>query len=246
MKALIMAAGVGNRLGRDRNQCPKCLLEFGGRSLLSRHLDNLENLGVHEIVLGVGYRANTIQQAITRLNPKADIQLVNNPDYEQGSIVTLWQLRHHLSDGEDVLLMDADVLYDPRILERLMTSVYCNCFLLDRDLEAGEEPVKVCVRGGQLIEFRKKVHVTADYCGESVGFFRFSAEMGQQLAETSRRYLAGNRRAEPHEEALRDLLLTSPEKIGFEDVTGLPWIEIDFTDDIDRARNEILPLLTDR
>jgi choline kinase len=79
-----------------------------------------------------------------------------------------------------------------------------------------------------------------------VGFFRFSAEMAQQLAETSRRYLARDRRAEPHEEALRDLLLTSPEKFGFEDVTGLPWIEIDFTDDIDRARNEILPLLTDR
>ncbi len=242
MKALILAAGVGRRLSSESNRPPKCLLEFGGRSLLSRHLNTLENLGVHEIVVGVGYRANSVRQAITLHKPKANVQLVHNPDYEQGSIVTLWQLRHHLSDGKDVLLMDADVLYDPRILERLVNSVHCNCLLLDRDLEAGDEPVKVCVRDGQLIEFRKKVRVNADYCGESVGFFRFSADIAQQLAETCRRYIAANRREEPHEEALRDLLLSSPEKFGFEDITGLAWIEIDFTDDINRAKTEVLPL----
>ena len=243
MRALILAAGVGRRLRGNGSRYPKCLLNFDGRSLLSRHLDALEDLGVYEVVLGVGYRADLIEQALVAHKPKANVRLVNNPDYHQGSIVTLFRLRHHLTPGEDVLLMDADVLYHRLILERLVTSVHSNCFLLDRNLEAGEEPVKVCVRDGQLIEFRKNVEVNADYCGESVGFFRFSGEMAIQLAETSSRFLATNRREEPHEEALRDLLLTSPEKFGFEDITGLPWIEIDFPEDIDRAQKKILPLL---
>ena len=246
MKALILAAGVGKRLSRGGDQGPKCLLQFGGRSLLSRHLDILENLGIQDIVVGVGYRANAIEQAITRYKPNANVILIDNPDYDQGSVVTLWRIRCHLNDGEDVLLMDADVLYDVRILERLVTSVHSNCFLLDRELEAGEEPVKVCVREGQLIEFRKKVDVIADYCGESVGFFRFSAVMAKQLADTSEHYIQAGRREDPHEEALRDLLLSAPEKFGFEDITGLPWIEIDFVEDIDRARDEVLPLLRDR
>ena len=57
-------------------------------------------------------------------------------------------------------------------------------------------------------------------------------------------YLETGRGPEPHEEALRDLMLESgPRPFGVEDVTGLPWIEIDFAGDIERARLEILPQL---
>ena len=48
---------------------------------------------------------------------------------------------------------------------------------------------------------------------------------------------------EPYEEAIRDLLLETPDAFGYEDITGLPWIEIDFPEDIQRAQNEILPQL---
>ena len=235
----MLAAGVGRRLALDT---PKCLLEFDGKTLLQRHLEILRDCGIDNLTIGVGHQAADIAQALAELDGGQSVRLIENPDYTQGSIVTLWRLRECFA-GDDVLLMDADVLYDHRMIERLMGSQHPNCFLLDRDMEPGDEPVKLCVRNGCLVEFRKQVDVVCDYLGESVGFFRLSLEMAKQLVENVARYIDAARLDEPFEEALRDLLLAKPEQFGFEDVTGLPWIEIDFAQDIDRARGEVLPRL---
>ena len=56
MKAIILAAGVGRRLREAANGVPKCLISIGGRTLLSRHLENLAHVGIHQVVLVVGYR----------------------------------------------------------------------------------------------------------------------------------------------------------------------------------------------
>lgn len=240
IRAVILAAGIGRRLGSER---PKCLLEFAGQSLLQRHFEILISLGIDEIVIGLGHRAAEIEAALNACNISARVSLVYNPDYTQGSIVTLWHLRERLATGDDILLMDADVLYDYRMITRLLESEHRNCFLLDRELEAGEEPVKLCVRDGRLVEFRKHVEVACDYCGESVGFFRLSSEIVGKLTCTAARYIRAARLDEPYEEALRDVLLAEPEVFGFEDITGLPWIEIDFPQDVERARTQITPLL---
>lgn len=243
MKAVILAAGVGRRLGGSAGQKPKCLLEFGGRSLLRRHFDLLARCGVRDVAVGVGYRAQEVGAEIARWNSGLQVEIVQNPDFEQGSMVTLWHLRKAVAAARDLLLMDADVLYDRRMLERLIASPHANCFLLDRDFVPGDEPVKLCVRDGRLVEFRKKVAVEFDYCGESVGFFRFSPGMAATLNAAVQHYVDAGRVAEPHEEAIRDVLLAEPEAFGWEDVTGIPWLEIDFPEDVARARDEILPAL---
>jgi choline kinase len=243
MRAVILAAGLGNRLGLDK---PKSLLDFGGKTLLHRHIEILTHVGVSEISIGVGYLAAQIERAVAAFagrNFRANVDLVHNPDYARGSIVTLWSLRERLCAGGDVLLMDADVLCDQRMLRRLIGATHRNCFLLDREFEQGDEPVKLCVRDGRLIDFRKRVEVACDYCGESVGFFRLSEGAANSLADAAARYIESNRLDEPYEEALRDLLLAGGSHFGFEDITGLPWIEIDFPADVERARADILPIL---
>ena len=79
-----------------------------------------------------------------------------------------------------------------------------------------------------------------DFQGESVGFFRFSPAIASRLARRIQEYIDQKRRSEPYEEAIRDLLLANPGEFGYEDVTGLSWIEIDFPEDIKRAELEIL------
>jgi choline kinase len=192
--------------------------------------------------------AAEVERALERMagdQVGARIDLVYNPDFVQGSVVTLWSLRDSLCAGGDVLLMDADVLYDYRMLARLIGSTHRNCFLLDRDFEPGDEPVKLCVRDGRLIDFRKRVEVACDYCGESVGFFRLSQHAAKTLIDAADIYVKQGRVDQPYEEALRDLLVGGRCEFGFEDVTGLPWIEIDFPADVERARAEILPILTE-
>lgn len=240
----MLAAGVGNRLGDVSEHRPKVLLEFGGRSLLARHIDALRECGVAGLDIVTGYRAELIEAELEALGAAAYARTVPNPDFTEGSVVSLWRSRDALTHGGDVLLMDGDVLYDRRILARLVDTGIANCFLMDREFEPGEEPVKLCVLDGRLVEFRKKVHGTFDRLGESVGFFRFSPEVAHQIAEAAGGYIESGRREAPYEEVLRDVLLAAaPGVFGYEDVTGLPWIEIDYPEDVARAMREILPSL---
>ncbi len=246
MRALILAAGIGWRLGGGPRQLPKSLLKFGGKTLLQRHLEILLACGVSEIMVGVGYRADTLSAEIANLDLPVPVTTEMNPDYRQGNIVTLWTLRKGLRGGGAVLLMDADVLYDQRLMQRLVQSERENCFLLDRNVEPGEEPVKLCVRDDRLVEFRKRIDQDTeyDYFGESIGFFKLSESAAAALADRAGDYIRRNLRDEYYEEAIRDLLLDprGPE-FGFEDVTGLPWVEIDFPEDVRRAEAEVLPKL---
>lgn len=243
MRAVIFAAGLGSRLGGAAEALPKILLRFGGRTLLDRHLTQLGAVGITEITLGVGHGAALIEAELTHLNAK-NVELVHNPDYREGSVVTMAVLGEVMTRGGDILLMDGDVLYDQRMLERLMASDHRNLFLLDRDVEPGEEPMKLAVQAGHPVDFRKILERRHDFYGESVGFFRFDEAIARDLAAAAQRIIAAGRRGDYMEEAIRDVLLASPPgRIEFEDITGLPWIEIDFAEDMTRAESEILPRL---
>ncbi|MFQ5784618.1 MAG: NTP transferase domain-containing protein [Alphaproteobacteria bacterium] len=246
MRAIILAAGAGRRLHFDGPRLPKIMLDFGGKTLLRRHVEILCHCGVEEIVVAVGYRTDLIDAELAAIGADGLVETVFNPDYREGSIVTLWSVREQLARGGDVILMDGDVLYDHRIMERLLASRHRNCFLLDRDFEPGEEPTKLCVRDGVLVEFHKQVDVAFDFWGESVGFFRLGEDVARRLVPATRRYIERGARNELYDEALRDLLLGDPPgSFGFEDITGLPWTEIDFQEDIARAATEVLPRLVE-
>ena len=169
-----------------------------------------------------------------------------NPRYREGSVVTVHSLRDEFATDGPVLLMDADVLYDARMMRRLCESGHDNCLLYDADIEDGEEPVKICLRDGQIVDFGKTVTPDHDRHGESVGIFRFSPEVASHLVGIVARYIESGRSGEMYEEPIRDLLRAIPPgTFGIEDVTDLPWIEIDFPADIARAETQILPRLAD-
>ena len=237
MKAIILAAGRGQRLAQAAAGRPKCLLQFGGKTLLQRHIETLNDLGVERIFVVTGYERDQVLAALHDMNSRAPIEVLINPKFEWGSVVSLFHACHVLGDGADTILMDADVLYDPAILGRLFSTRAGNCFLLDREFEPGDEPVKLCVSGAAPVEFRKLPDpaISWDYQGESVGFFRFDAGMSERLRQKAKDYFLNDRGQEPYEEAIRDLLRETPELFHFEDITGLDWIEIDFPEDLERA-----------
>ena len=243
MKAVMLAAGIGTRLGfEDSKQPAKVLLRFGGKSLLQFHIEILKRHGIDELVLGVGFHHQDIEREIIALGAQNFVRTVFNENYEEGNIVTLWTLRDELCCDETVLLMDADVLYDEELIARLVNSRHKNCLLLDRGFDQGNESVKLCIRDGEIVEFRKWLSAEFDFCGESVGFFKLSAEAAKKVILQTGLYLGQGRRQEPYEEAIRDVLLTSTRAFfTFEDITGTPWIEIDFAVDIERANAEVLP-----
>jgi len=239
-RALILAAGVGRRL--DTVHEPKVLLRFGGRSLLARHLAILRACGIHDVTVVVGFQAEAIRAELSELAAKG-VGLCFNPDFTEGSVVSLHAARALLVCGAPLLLMDGDVIYDRRLMARLLDSQIPNCFLLDRDIETGDEPVKLCIAGGQIVDFRKRPSVAHEWHGESVGLYRFTPETAADLAEQVASYVLGGRREFEYEEPIRDMILTAPPgRFGFEDISGLPWTEIDFPEDVAKA-HALMPML---
>jgi choline kinase len=247
MRAILLAAGSGLRLQQPEDQQqPKCLLKFGGKSLLERHLLLLRNEGVTEIVLALGFRHDLVDAELERLAWRPRPTIVLNERFELGSVLTVHTVADAMTRGGDVLLMDADVLYDDRIARALVAGDQpVNRLLIDREFEQGEEPVKVCVRTGLVVEFRKKVApgLSYDTVGESVGFFRYGESGARRLATLVGQYIESGRANLPHEEAVRDQLLERSQPFEIADVTGAPWIEIDFAEDVARATKDVLPHL---
>ena len=176
MRAVMLAAGVGRRLGPQLNHVPKLLLSLGGKTLLRRHLEILDHVGIGELVLVTGYRAGAIKAELAALESPVAVTTVHNPDYTEGSVVSLWCAREALRLGGPVVLMDGDVLYDRRLMARLLAAPGANCFAMDGKFEPGDEPVKLCQRAGRLVDFRKQPVAQFDTCGEWVGFLRLCRE----------------------------------------------------------------------
>ncbi|WP_428377430.1 NTP transferase domain-containing protein [Lichenicoccus sp.] len=244
-RALILAAGRGRRLGGGDQQPPKVLLRFGGETLLARHLRLLERAGAGRVSLVVGYRREAIEAELERIGRRGSVDLIENAAWQQGSVVSLDRAGHLFDGAAPVVLMDGDVIYDHRLLERLLGGCGPGTLLLDREIEPGDEPVKICVAGLQrIVDFAKRPDVTHDWHGESVGFFRFAPRLAVQVATAARALVAAGGDMTEYEASIRGLIRADEDGtvFGFEDVTGLPWTEIDVMDDVEKAQ-ALLPSL---
>lgn len=239
MKAIICAAGRGIRLGASS---PKILLEFGGRTLLEWHALRLREVGVQEVVLVTGYLREQIARVLPEISARhgSSIRELVNERFHEGSVLSLAAALPEIEGSrEPILLMDADVLYPAQMLGRLIRSDHPTALLLDREYSTkDDDPVLVPVKN-RPFEFRKNWTGQADFVGESIGFFKIAPDDLPMLIEETRARSAGSDVGDSYDDVLRAMVLANC--FGFEDVTSLPWTEIDFPDDISRARDEVLP-----
>ncbi len=239
MKVIMLAAGVGKRMSAVTNIIPKCLIKIGEKSLLERHLETISLLGIKDIVLVVGHLKEKIKETVENNNNSFNIKYIENEQYTKGSILSLWYARNELN--EDVLIMDADVLYHDKLLIKLAESSNKSCFLLDENCEDTGEEMMLFVKGDKVIGISKVSSYDCDFKGEGVGFLKLSVNDCHKLKAILEKFEQAGKVNVEYEDSLHELLPLCT--VGFERVEDLPWIEIDFEEDIERARREILPRL---
>lgn len=239
MKAIILAAGVGKRLWPVTQHRPKCLIEVGGRTLLARYLDALASVGIKRATLVVGYKQEMIQEAVARSPAGVEARFLTNEQFQRGSIASLWQARGELDD--DALIMDADVLFHRTILRRLVESAKPTALLLDETVTQRTEECMAAVRGGRVVALSKRMPEQYDLAGEGVGFLKVSRRDAGALVESLEAHVGRGALDMEYEDALAGFFAAVP--VGYERIGGLPWIEIDFPEDVARAEREILPKL---
>ena len=237
MKAIILAAGIGKRFKEVTDQRPKCLIEIQGKTLLERTLSALGAAGVREAVVVIGYRGEMIEQQIGPRCAGVRVRYVFNARYDKGAILSLWSARAEFDD--DLLIMDADVLFPVALIARLVRSPHANCFLLDASaVNTGEEQM-LLTRGGRVLDIVRGGGGDFELIGESVGFLKVSRADALLVRAILDDLVAQGRDTIEHEEAFP--LFLAQRAVGFERVEDLPWTEIDFPADLERAEREVWP-----
>lgn len=236
MRGIILAAGRGSRLNGTAGDKPKCLVEAGGVTLLERQVEALERTGVDDIVVVIGCQAQRVR---TRFGSR--VTYVENSRFaETNSLYSLWMARALLYEG--FVVLNCDVLFHPALLGDLLSARHENALLLayrEADQPAfGDEEMKVRVRCGRVVDM-SKVMPPEDADGENLGIVKFGPAGAAALIQVMDRIVASGELRAWAPRAFAEFAAQHPlHAIG---TRGLPWIEIDFPQDYERAVREILP-----
>lgn len=241
MQVVLLAAGVGKRLGTTTQALPKCLLEVQGETLLERHLRTFLQAGIDEAIVVTGHCSEQIHAAAERLGLALPIRWVWNPRFRQGSILSLAEGLKVVH--QDVIIMDADVYYGFPLFERLRRSEHANAVLVDSSASETGEEMMIGVRDAKAVTIARSLKATGPYDlqGESVGFFKISAQQVETLRQVIAQTVAELGPDVEYESAIDRFFKVA--NVGFEPTNGLAWTEIDFEQDLAHARDVIAPSL---
>jgi choline kinase len=236
MDAVIVAAGMSSRMWPLTKEKPKCTLDLGGKSLIQRSVDVLCAHGIKDIYVVVGAMK---EQIINQLSDQ--VKYIFNPFFATtNNMVSLRYAKPYVL-GRDFLYLHADLLYHPQIITRCIEFAESTALLVDK-LDCSEEEMKVVVENGLLVESDKKIPKDKAY-GEWLGIGKFSGAISFKLFDEIDCALGDRRHIMAYDTLAFTKMAQKGVKLPVLDVDGLPWIEIDFVEDLETARAEILPAI---
>ncbi|UCD36944.1 MAG: phosphocholine cytidylyltransferase family protein [Fidelibacterota bacterium] len=228
MQAIIVAAGEGRRLRSVINDRPKAMLEIQGQSLITRSVDHLMEAGITDIAVVVGYRRKMLIQHLEGF----PITFYHNPAFAtNNNMASLAYALPHIKD--DFIYLHSDLIYDGQLLQMLINCPHPNTLLVEqKPCEA--EDMKVRVESGRLVESSKDIPLQAAF-GEWTGIAKFNPTFAEALAHKINTLVGqGNRMA--YDTLAFTELVEEGDPIDILPFTGLPWVEIDTPEDLQRAR----------
>ncbi len=237
MRGIILAAGRGRRLEPVLPEKPKCLLTFGEKSLIQRQITALKQVGIDQVVVVVGFEK---QQIIDHLkNEPCSITYTENPLFgETNTIYSLWLAREFFDDS--FIYFNADVLFDYRIVKRLCEGEETSNLACIPG-PCGEEEVKVVVGNNRIVGIGKTIPKEKCY-GEFIGIAKFDKKDNRRFAEILDECIKDKSTWNSFFEYAVDFLAKEAD-LKAVDISDLPATEIDFPEDLERARWEVFPRL---
>ena len=234
MRAIILAAGAGRRLGLET---PKSLIPIAGTSILHRQIEAFRSDGVDDFVVVVGHRH---EQVVDHLCGQAGrFSFIFNERFaETNTIYSLYLAREHITGT--FYYANADVVFDRRLIERIRPCPPASALAIQTGA-CGREEVKVVVEDGRIRRISKQLDPEA-CLGEFVGVARFGGELAAAFVEALETCVEREGVVDDYFERAVDRLCADW-TLAPVDVSDLPCIEIDFPDDLHRARHEVAPRL---
>ena len=238
MQAIILAAGLSKRLRPITDYAPKCLLKIAGKTLLEMTINNILKNGIKDFVMVTGYREDMIKGFVSKNYPDLNIAYITNSDYENNNnSYSLWMTKDYIN-GPSILL-DSDILFDYRIISKLLESPHSDCLAVNTNHSLGEEEIKVIIDSANKIQHIGKDLNPANSYGESIGIEKFSPDFFKELGEVLERKIVRENNVNEFYEASFQELYDKGNAMYAVDVSEYKSLEIDFPEDLIRAEKEI-------
>ncbi|HEY4070272.1 MAG TPA: phosphocholine cytidylyltransferase family protein [Sphingomicrobium sp.] len=234
MKAIILSAGQGSRLGHMVDDRPKCLIDFNGRTLLDRQLDTIEANGVHEAVVVTGFHDELVNEAIARRNGGPNVRTIYNPFFKVADNTgSLFMAREELSG--DCLVWNGDTLVSRELMRRVVANRQQGiCVTIDRKESYDEDDMKVVEESGRLKAIGKRLPLET-VNAESIGLLAFSSGGAEQFRDAIDRAMRTPEGTTIWYLRVIHQVAQSAE-VWTLDIQGEEWGEVDFPQDVEVAR----------
>ena len=241
MKALILAAGRGSRFGELTKEKHKTLLPVAGVPLLERILQGLKEVGIREVWIVIGYKADMIKKEIGTSYDGLKINYIYAKDWEKGNLYSLLAAKKFLKDK--FILCMSDHLFEPKIVKKLLnTNSNCAVTLAVDRTRCSPEDTKVLEHNGFIIKIGKKINPSN--CVDT-GFFLCSSKIFKYATEAAKKGMNELSDAIQLAAIHRDARVV--------DVSGCFWADIDTKQDLEyverillysQREEEYLPIVT--
>ena len=239
MQAIILAAGMGKRLGSLTENNTKCMVKVNGTSLIERMLAQLEKTPIERIVIVVGYKSENLKSFIGGLNYSKPIVFVENKVFDKTNNIYSLALAKNFLVQDDSILLESDLIFEDEILDLLIDSPLPNVALVSK-YQSWMDGTMVCIdKENKITNFISKSSFkfedTESYY-KTVNIYKFSKDFCEKFyVPFLEAYMTAFGNNEYYEQVLRAITMLDKTNLTALPIGGKKWYEIDDVQDLDIA-----------
>lgn len=239
MQAIILAAGMGKRLGEYTQNNTKCMVPVNGTPIIDRLLTQLSSLTLRRVVIVVGYEGQKLIDYIGNRYPALKIEYVNNPIYDKTNNIYSLALAKDKMQEDDTLLIESDLIFDDKMFRLLLDNPYPNLALVAK-YESWMDGTMVRIdEDNNIVNFVPKSAFTyndIDLYYKTVNIYKFSREFStSKYVPFLEAYTMAVGNNEYYENVLRIISFLNSHELKALPITDEKWYEIDDKQDLDIA-----------
>ncbi len=236
MQALILAAGMGRRLGGLTHDKTKAMVEVNGKSLIARMLEAIAGAGIRKTIIVTGHGAAGLRAFVDKNRGDLDIIFVDNPLYETtNNIYSLWLARSHL-EADDTLLLESDIIFEPEVLREVVQSPARNLAVVAKFEPWMDGTVTILDPDENIVDIVPKglfKWADADNYYKTVNIYKFSSDFAKRFyLPFLNAYITSFGRSKYYEQVLTVITYLNKSELKAHPLRGRKWYEIDDANDL--------------